>query len=51
LPKDKYVADIGFDIRKEANGGGSVINSKMIKILSNNGMEIYLSEYSSSIDK
>jgi len=45
LPKDKYVADIGFDIRKEASGGGSIINSKMINIMSNIGMEIYLSEF------
>jgi hypothetical protein len=45
LPKNKYIADIGFDIRKNANGGGAVINSNMIKILANVGMEIYLSEY------
>jgi hypothetical protein len=36
---------LGFDIRKESNGGGSVINSEMINIMSNIGMEIYLSEY------
>lgn len=45
IPKGKYVADIGFDIRKDANGGGSVINLKMISILAKIGMEIYLSEY------
>ena len=45
LPKGKYVADIGFDIRKEANGGGAIINLKMIKILAEIGMEVYLSEY------
>ncbi len=33
-PKDKYLADIGFDIRKESNGGGSVIHSEMINIMS-----------------
>ena len=45
LVKGKYVADIGFDIRKDANGGGAVINSKMISVLNQIGMEIYLSEY------
>lgn len=45
LPKGNYVADIGFDIRKDASGGGAVINLKMIKMLAEIGMEIYLSEY------
>ena len=45
LPKGNYVADIGFSIRNEATGGGSVINTKIIKIMSEIGMEIYLSEY------
>ena len=45
LRKGKYVADIGFDIRKDANGGGGIINSKMMKIMADIGMEIYLSEY------
>jgi hypothetical protein len=45
LQKGKYIADIGFDIRKDASGGGAVISSNMIKILSKIGMEIYLSEY------
>ena len=45
LPKGKYIADIGFRIRKEANGGGAVLNSKTITILNKIGMEIYFSEY------
>ena len=45
LEKGKYVADIGFDVRKDATGGGGIINSKMIAILAEIGMEIYLSEY------
>ncbi|PWK17298.1 hypothetical protein [Xanthomarina spongicola] len=45
LPKGKYVADIGFGIRKDASGGGAVLNSKMIELLSEIGMEIYFSEY------
>jgi hypothetical protein len=45
LPKGKYVADIGFQIRPDATGGGGVISTEMIRILNNLGMEIYLSEY------
>ena len=45
LSKGKYVADIGFGIRNDASGGGTVLSSKMIKILNEIGMEIYFSEY------
>lgn len=45
LPRSSYVADIGFDIRKEANGGGAVINSKSMQIMGDIGMDIFLSEY------
>ena len=45
LPIGKYVADIGFDIRKNASGGGGIINTKMINIMSKIGIEVYLSEY------
>jgi hypothetical protein len=45
IPPGKYVADIGFQIRREATGGGSVISSEMIQLLAKMGMEIYLSEY------
>jgi hypothetical protein len=45
LPKSSYVADIGFDIRKDAKGGGAVINSESMKIMSDIGMDIFLSEY------
>ena len=45
LPKGKYVADIGFGIRKDANAGGAILNSRIIKILNEIGMEIYFSEY------
>ncbi len=45
LSKGRYVADIGFQIRPNATGGGGVISTEMIRILNNLGMEIYLSEY------
>jgi len=51
LPKGRYVADIGFDIRKDATGGGSVISSELMKIMSKMGMNIYLSEYPNSMIK
>tara|TARA_R110002050_G_scaffold109796_1_gene221124 strand:- start:47954 stop:48223 length:270 start_codon:yes stop_codon:yes gene_type:complete len=47
LPVDSYVADIGFGIRNDANGGGAVISNNMMSIMSKIGMEIYLSEYPS----
>ncbi|WP_373546791.1 hypothetical protein [Chamaesiphon sp.] len=40
-----YVADVGFQIRKDATGGGAVISTEMIQILHDLGMEVYLSEY------
>ena len=45
LSKSSYVADIGFDIRKDASGGGAVLNSETMKIMSDIGMDIFLSEY------
>ena len=45
LKMDKYAADIGFEMRSNAGGGGAVLNSNMIKILNSIGMEIYFSEY------
>jgi len=50
LPKDSYVADIGFDIRKDAAGGGAVLNSESMKIMGKIGMDIYFSEYPESMD-
>ncbi|WP_420577982.1 hypothetical protein [Ekhidna sp.] len=45
LEPGKYVADIGFDIRKDATGGGGVLGSNSMKIMGELGMDIYLSEY------
>ena len=45
LPVGKYVADIGFGVRKDANGGGGVISNNLMMIMNKIGMEIYLSEY------
>lgn len=45
LNPNKYVADIGFDIRKDATGGGGVLSSKSMKIMGTIGMDVYFSEY------
>ena len=46
LSGKSYVADIGFDIRKNATGGGAVLSSESMKIMGGIGMSIYFSEYS-----
>ena len=45
LPKAKYIIDIGFDISPDARGGGAVITSKMMKLMSDKGFDLFLSEY------
>lgn len=45
LPKSDYVIDIGFDIRPNATGGGAGISKEMLKIITEKGFELYLSEY------
>ncbi len=48
LKPGKYVADIGFDIRQNASGGGAVLNSKSMAIMGEIGMDVYFSEYPSN---
>ena len=48
LKPNKYVADIGFDIRKDASGGGAVLNSKAMEIMGLIKMDIHFSEYPSA---
>ncbi|TXK74466.1 hypothetical protein [Mesonia sp. K4-1] len=47
LAPSKYVADIGFNIRKDATGGGGVLNSESMAIMGKIGMNVYFSEYPS----
>lgn len=49
LLKGSYVADIGFDIRKDAVGSGAVLSSKAMKIMGDIGMDVYFSEYPESL--
>ncbi|SFG31651.1 hypothetical protein [Pontibacter chinhatensis] len=48
LAPNQYVADIGFNIRKDASGGGGVLSSKSMAIMGTIGMDIYFSEYPSA---
>lgn len=48
LKPGKYVADIGFDIRKDATRGGGVLSSESMVIMGEIGMDVYFSEYPSS---
>ena len=45
IPKGEYVADIGFEIRKNASGGGAVLSKETMKIIVELGIDLYLSEY------
>ncbi|RNI29954.1 hypothetical protein EFA69_10530 [Rufibacter immobilis] len=47
LSSSEYVADIAFDIRKDATGGGGVLKSKSMKIMGTIGMDVYFSEHPS----
>ena len=51
LVPSKYVADIGFDFRKDATGGGGVLNSNAMKIMGTIGMDVYFSEYTSADER
>ncbi|NJL88635.1 MAG: hypothetical protein HC916_01675 [Coleofasciculaceae cyanobacterium SM2_1_6] len=48
LPSGSYVADIGFDIRKDASGGGAALSVQAMAIMVKLGMDLFLSEYPSS---
>jgi len=45
-PDMRKVIDIGFSIRQDASGGGSVISTTLMTTLVNRNYELYLSEYS-----
>ncbi|MEM1181475.1 MAG: hypothetical protein AAGM22_24235 [Acidobacteriota bacterium] len=49
LPKGRYVADIGYSVRKGAYGGGEILTVEMLELLLAVGMEIYFSEYASDL--
>lgn len=49
IPAGDYIADIGFDIRPNASGGGAVLTLNTLKRLYELGIEVYLSEYPNAI--
>lgn len=51
LSKSSYVVDIGFDIQNDSSGGGAVLNSESMRIMSEIGMDIFLSEYPNTLPK
>lgn len=42
---DSWIADIGFNVRLDASGGGPIISSDVMDLCRRNKVEIYLSEY------
>ena len=48
IPSGHFVADVGFDIRKDASGGGAVLSIKAMSIMVNSEIALYLSEYPGS---
>ncbi len=51
LTSGDYVADIGFSPRPGAAGGGAVLSVRTMKIMSDIGMNLYLSEYPEFVDE
>ncbi len=45
LKPGRYVADIGFKVRKGAGGGGSAISPKTLQAMADLKMSLFLSEY------
>lgn len=40
-----YVADIGFSVRSDASGGGAVLEPRIMQLLAEANMSVFLSEY------
>jgi hypothetical protein len=51
LPPDEYVADVGFCWRRDACGGGPVLDPSAMRRMAEIGMSLYLSEYGSFADE
>ena len=45
LKPGRYIADIGFSLREDALGGGAAISPEMMRMMSDLGMSLFLSEY------
>lgn len=51
LKKAKYIADIGFDIRPDASGGGGSLSAEILRKLSDANIDIHFSEYPGMIQE
>ena len=51
LTKGSYVADIGFSPRPGAAGGGAVLTTQAMEIMTSIGMDLYLSEYPEFVEE
>ena len=51
LPEGKYVADVGFCWRRDACGGGPVLEPGAMRRMADLCMSLYLSEYGSFADE
>jgi hypothetical protein len=45
LKPGRYIADIGFKVRKDAGGGGSALSPAMLRTMADLKMSLFLSEY------
>lgn len=45
LKPGRYVADIGFKVRKDAGGGGSALSPSTLRVMADLKMSLFLSEY------
>jgi hypothetical protein len=45
LKPGEYVADVGFQWRRDAAAGGPVLDAKSMRRMAELGMDLYLSEY------
>jgi hypothetical protein len=51
LPSAEYVADIGFCWRRDAGGGGGVLEPAAMRRMADLGMSLFLSEYAGFSDE
>lgn len=47
MKSGRYIADLGFCVRKDALGGGAVISPEMMRNMTDLGISLWLSEYPS----
>jgi hypothetical protein len=48
---ERKVADIGFEVRSNATGGGSVLSARTMRLASKMNLDIYFSEYGHNVSE